>query len=137
VSAIVIDASVTLGWCFPDEQTPMSLRVLDRLHSGEIALVPAFWSAEVLNSLLISEKRGRISQEETEAFLRDLHALQPSLDWVSLDQIWGDVQALCRNSALTPYDALYVELAMRARCPLATLDRSQKAAAKAMRIECL
>jgi predicted nucleic acid-binding protein len=137
VSAIVIDASVTLAWCFPDEQTPMSLRVLDRLDGGEIALVPAFWSAEVLNSLLISEKRGRISQEQTEAFLRDLRALQPSLDWVSLDQIWGEVQALCRNSALTPYDALYVELAMRARCPLATLDQSQKAAAKALRIECL
>ena len=42
MTGIVIDASVTLSWCFPDEQTPMSLNVLDRLKSGEQALVPAF-----------------------------------------------------------------------------------------------
>ncbi len=48
---IVVDASVTLSWCFPDEQTALSLTVLDRLNGGEEALVPAFWSLEVLNSL--------------------------------------------------------------------------------------
>jgi hypothetical protein len=42
VTGIVIDASVTLSWCFSDEQTPMSMNVLDRLKSGEQALVPAF-----------------------------------------------------------------------------------------------
>jgi len=34
---IVIDA-----WCFPDEQTAVSLAVLDRLNAGDAALVPAF-----------------------------------------------------------------------------------------------
>ena len=48
---IVVDTSVTLSWCFPDEQTPLSLKVLDRLNAGDAALVPAFWSAEVLNIL--------------------------------------------------------------------------------------
>ena len=42
MTSIVIDASVTLSWCFSDEQTPMSMNVLDRLKSGEQALVPAF-----------------------------------------------------------------------------------------------
>jgi hypothetical protein len=54
---IVVDAYITLSWCFPDEQAPLSLRVLDRLNAGEEALVPAFWSVEVLNSLLVGEKR--------------------------------------------------------------------------------
>ena len=27
---LVLDASVTLSWCFPDEQTPLSLTVLER-----------------------------------------------------------------------------------------------------------
>jgi predicted nucleic acid-binding protein len=66
--AIVVDASVTLSWCFPDEQTSLSLKVLDRLNGGEEALVPAFWSVEVLNSLLVGEKRGRISPDQTRAF---------------------------------------------------------------------
>jgi len=32
VTAIVLDASITLSWCFPDEQTPTSLAVLDFLE---------------------------------------------------------------------------------------------------------
>ena len=51
--------------------------------------------------------------------------------------MFGLVQALCRAHRLTPYDALYVELAMRTQSPLATLDKSQKVAAHAIGIECL
>ena len=83
MSGIVLDASVTLSWCFPDEQTPVALEVLDRLNAGEQALVPAFWSVEVLNSLLIGEKRGRISPEQTEAFLSSLRAMGPEVDSAS------------------------------------------------------
>ena len=68
MTGVVIDASVTLAWCFPDEQTPMSLNVLDRLKTGEQALVPAFWSVEVLNTLLLGERKGRIAPEQTKAF---------------------------------------------------------------------
>jgi len=45
LTCIVVDASVTLSWCFPDEQTVGSMSVLDRLKTGERALVPAFWAA--------------------------------------------------------------------------------------------
>jgi hypothetical protein len=47
--SIVLDASLTLSWCFPDEQTPASMSVLDRLKAGEKALAPSFWPVEVLN----------------------------------------------------------------------------------------
>ncbi len=40
--AIVVDGSVTLSWCFPDEQTPLSLLVLDRLNAGEKLWFPPF-----------------------------------------------------------------------------------------------
>jgi predicted nucleic acid-binding protein len=134
---IVVDASVTLSWCFPDEQTPLSLNVLERLKAGEQALVPSFWSLEVLNSLLVSERRGRISAKQTVAFLEDLSALNPSFDYASLGQVNGPVQKVCRDHGLTPYDALYVELAMRVKCPLATQDESQKNAASILKVECL
>ncbi len=134
---IVVDASVTLSWCFPDEQTPLSVAVLDRLNAGDTALVPAFWSAEVLNSLLVGEKRGRISSNQTQAFLRDLAALRPTFDNASVEQVFGFLQKLCREQNLTPYDALYIELALRVKCPLATLDQSQRNAASALNIECL
>ena len=137
MSGIVVDASVTLSWCFPDEQTPLSLKVLARLKAGEQARVPSFWSVEVLNSLLVGERRGRISPDQTRAFLADLVVLRPAFDYSSVEQVFGPVQKLCRDHSLTPYDALYVELAMRTRCPLATQDQVQKNAANALNIECL
>jgi len=94
VTGMVIDASVTLSWCFPDEQTPMSSNVLDRLKSGERALVPAFWPLEVLNTLLVGERRGRITAEQTRAFLDTLRVLGPALDYTSLGQIAGPVQII-------------------------------------------
>jgi predicted nucleic acid-binding protein len=137
LSSIVVDASVTLAWCFADEQTPLALKVLERLKAGDQALVPSFWSLEVLNSLLVGEKRGRISPEETLAFLGDLVAMNPSFDHASVEQVNGPIQKLCRDYGLTPYDALYVDLAMRMKCPLATQDQAQRTAANALNIECL
>ena len=137
MNEIVVDASITLSWCFPDEQTPLSLAVLDRLKAGRLAIVPAFWCVEVLNSLLVGERRGRISPEQTQAFLRSIQALRPSLDHATLDQVIVPVQKLCRDHRLAPYDALYVELAIRKKCPLATLDQPQRDAAKALGLECL
>jgi hypothetical protein len=33
VSGIVIDASITLSWCFPDEQTELSIKILESIES--------------------------------------------------------------------------------------------------------
>lgn len=137
MNRIVVDASVTLSWCFPDEQTDSSLRVLDRLQAGEKALVPAFWALEVLNTLLVGERRGRITAEQTGAFLDTLKVLNPALDYASLEQVAGPVRIICRDHGLTPYDALYIELAQRSGCPLATLDQPQKDAAGALCVHCL
>lgn len=132
MKGIVIDASVTLSWCFPDEQTPLSLSVLDRLKAGEQALAPA-----LLNVLLLGERKGRITAAQTRAFFDTLRALNPSMDYASLEQVAGPVQSICRDHRLTPYDALYVELALRSGCPLATLDQPQREVARALGITCL
>jgi len=137
VSWIVLDASITLSWCFPHEQTPASLAVLDLLKAGDQALVPAFWCSEVLNSLVVGERKGRISADQTRAFLNDLSALRPTLDDASLLRVFQDIQALCRQHGLAAYDALYVELAMRSGSPLATLDKTQRDAAAAVGVTCL
>jgi predicted nucleic acid-binding protein len=100
-------------------------------------MVPAFWCVEVLNTLLVGEKRGRITSEQTQSFLGDLQTLDPVLDYASLAQVCGLVQTVSRDHRLTPYDALYLELALRLGCPLATLDQPQREAARALGIECL
>ncbi|MGO8788434.1 MAG: type II toxin-antitoxin system VapC family toxin [Terriglobia bacterium] len=94
--------------------------------------MPAFWCSEVLNSPLVDERKGRISSDQTRAFLADLSALRPKLDDASLARVFQDVQALCRQHGLASYDALYVELAMRPGSPLAMLDKNQRDAAVAV-----
>lgn len=137
MSHIVLDASITLSWCFPDEQSALSMQVLDRLTAGDEAVVPFFWSLEVLNSLLVGERRGRIAPAQTAAFLDMLSALNPIIDYAPLERINGTIQELCRTHGLTPYDALYVELALRGKCPLATHDETQKKIASALGVECI
>ena len=137
MSWVVLDASITLSWCFPDEQTPASMNVLDMLKTGVQALVPAFWCSEVLNSLLVGERKGRISADQTRAFLSDLAALRPTLDDSPLQRIFEDIQRLCRQHGLASYDDLYLELAKRSGSPLATLDKSQRDAAAALGVTCL
>jgi predicted nucleic acid-binding protein len=85
VSGIVVDASITLSWCFPDEQTRLSIEVLDRLKAGDDAFVPAFWLVEVLNTLLVGEKRGRITPDQTRSFLEELRRVSPVLDCASME----------------------------------------------------
>jgi predicted nucleic acid-binding protein len=134
---IVIDASITLAWCFTDEQTPLSLQILGRLNGGDQAVVPLFWKLEVLNSFLVGERRGRISSQQTRAFLDALSGLRPVYDHASAEGVNGPVQKLCRDHGLTPYDALYIELAIRKGCPLATQDQNQKEAALTLGVDCL
>lgn len=59
MKGVVIDASVALAWCFPDEKSGYAERVLEGLE-GRPVLVPAIWSLEVANVLLVGERRKRI-----------------------------------------------------------------------------
>lgn len=79
----------------------------------------------------------RAAPEQTKAFLDMLRALNPKVDHASLEQVAGPIQIICRDHRLTPYDAVYVELAQRSGFPLATLDQPQRDAAVALGISCL
>jgi hypothetical protein len=43
-------------------------------------LVPAFWPHEILNALLVGEKRKRLTNELTRAFIEDLSRLPINMD---------------------------------------------------------
>lgn len=123
----VVDASVTATWCFDDESDLASESVLDRL-SADDAVVPAIWRYEILNILVVNERRGRIDPVGSAEFLAELDRLPILID------SQGDrtaLLALARQHALSAYDAAYLELARRIDGPLATLDISLKTAAQA------
>ena len=125
----VVDANVTMAWCFEDEATEATEAVLDRLRS-ERALVPAIWPVEVANVLLIVHHRGRVNEAQIGRFVRLLAQLPIDVDETSADV--ASLVALGRTHELSSYDASYLLLAERAGLPLATLDdRLAKAAARA------
>jgi predicted nucleic acid-binding protein len=127
---LVIDSSVALAWCLPDEDVP-ELEGVEREVAEHGAMAAAHWPLEVANGLIFAVRRGRIDADFRDAALRDLAALPIALDAETAGQAWGDTLRLADAHKLTIYDAAYLELAIRRGLPLATLDRALAAAARA------
>lgn len=121
----VLDASVASVWAFADEEHPIAAMAFEWLRT-DTAIAPALWWFEVRNTLIVNERRGRITEAATAIFLRDLGRLPISLDRAP---IASDLISLARRRRLTVYDAAYLELAKRERVALATLDKALAKAA--------
>lgn len=132
----VLDASVTLAWCFEDEANAQALDVLDLLGEGA-AVAPTLWVLEVGNALLGAERRGRLTQAESQYFLELLHGLPIQLEETPKTVAWENVLSLARIHHLSAYDAVYLELALRLNLPLATLDEHLRQAAEQCRLKVL
>ena len=65
----VLDASIVLTWCFPDEEAQKAEKISERIALGDKPAVPAFWRHEVLNALLVGEKRKRLTNELIQTFI--------------------------------------------------------------------
>lgn len=117
----VVDASVTLTWCFEDEVRPYSENVLD-LFLGSSALVPSIWPLEIANALVVGERRGRLTEAQAARFVQLLGELPIDVEELDLDTALGPILATARAHGLSSYDAAYLELAARQGLPLASLD---------------
>ncbi|MCU1301185.1 MAG: PilT protein domain protein [Candidatus Sulfotelmatobacter sp.] len=118
----VVDASVVLTWCFPDENSAVADAVARMFKQGNSAITPSFWPHEVLNALLVGEKRKRISGDLVQTFLTDLASLPIVLQGLPADAVFDRIQRMSRQHGLTAYDAAYLDLAKDNGLPLATLD---------------
>ncbi len=128
--SLVVDSSMTLAWYFDDERTATSIAVLNQVADAG-AVVPALWRLGVLNGLQVAVRRGWIDVAYRDASLEDLRALVIAIDLGTNRQAWSATLRLCDRFGLTPYDAAYLELALRRQLPLATLDRELVRAAQA------
>ncbi len=129
MTGFVLDASTAVAWALdePDRWAAPAWARIRRDH----ALVPTLWWFELRNALLVNERRGRITEQQTARFLRDVSRLAIIVDNAPDE---SSVLNLARRHRLTVYDAAYLELAVRAALPLATLDAALAAAARAERV---
>jgi predicted nucleic acid-binding protein len=127
----VLDNSVVMAWSFADETGDYADAVLDCLLTTH-AVVPTLWPLEVANALLMGERRNRSTEAETIRWINILNKLPIIIDNETNLRAWTDTLALARGHQLSAYDAAYLELAIRRRLPLATLDARLKLAAAAV-----
>ena len=131
--AFVLDASITACWAFQDEDHADADLAFLRMRTEE-AVVPSLWWFDVRNILVVNERRQRIGEADTTAFLYNLSRLRVRVDRVPDESA---VLRLARTHRLSVYDAAYLELAQREGLPLATLDGGLRQAAAGERVALL
>jgi predicted nucleic acid-binding protein len=125
---LVLDASATLPWFLSDECTPASLALQERVAS-EGAVVPALWPFEMANGFANVRRRARLTLANEIRALRALKALPITIIPMDMDTLNDSLAPLARLYSLTPYDAAYLELAIKRSLPLASRDNELMAAA--------
>lgn len=132
MSLCVIDCSFFMGWLLPDEMEknfdPLSLSI----H------IPSIFFLELLSVLRKSLKQQRITQQEHDEFIEYSQLLPFHVDhFSSTQESLCAISNLSKKHDLTSYDASYLELALRLKVPLGTLDKKILAACHLEKIEFL
>ncbi|HSZ00986.1 MAG TPA: type II toxin-antitoxin system VapC family toxin [Terriglobales bacterium] len=134
MTGVVIDASLALAWCFPDEASEYADGVLVALE-GRTVMVPPVWALEITNAVLVAERRKRAKLADVRRFVELLGGLtiieqsQTVIDTVS------SVLPLARQYGLSAFDAAYLDVAVRQGAPLATLDSTLERAGRSAGIK--
>lgn len=121
--SFVLDASLTLAWCFPDEASEYSNAMLRKVQNVR-AVVPALWSYEVTNGLVTAIKRERTTEKKAQTFLELLAELPIEMESApkpSSSQA-AEIRRIALAEQLSAYDAAYLQVAIDLSLPLATLD---------------
>jgi len=81
---------------------------------------PASWQAEILSVVWMAARKKVISPAETVTKLRA--AARLGIQAVPMRQLWRGALIRSIHSGISPYDILFVELAIRREMQLATFD---------------
>lgn len=132
--SLVVDASMAVAWLFDDEHTNAAHNTLLRV-AAEGAIVPSLWRLEVANVLRNAVRKGRCDEGYVDESLARLARLPIEIDDETDLHAWGETLRLSREESLTPYDATYLELALRRKSPLASGDGDLIRAARKRAVE--
>ncbi len=127
--AVVLDANITLGWCF-GRRLPADSRALLLRVRGAGALAPRLLQYET-ERVIARRAGGRSLSAARAAWFRAFFCGLPIAYELSGEATgYAAARTLAESTGLTVKDAAYLELAQRAGRPLATRDRPLAAAAR-------
>ena len=128
--AWVVDSSVGFAWVHPSQATADTNALLDQVGAGATVVVPTLWFAEIANGLLVLQRRRKLTAGERKTALETLSKLNFTVDEASGNAAFGKASELAEGFNITVYDAIYLELALRRKLPLASRDGALWNAAK-------
>ena len=134
---LVVDNSVAMRWLFADGSEA------DRQYASEVAAlvetsevhVPALFVTEAANVISRALKVGVISPQEGESRFDLIKDMQASVDPMESIHSAMPLAMKAFEEGLSAYDATYLLLAKKLGCPLATLDKDLRRAAKHCGVE--
>ena len=134
---LVVDNSVAMRWLFADGSKA------DRQYANEVAALvetsevhmPALFVIEAANVISRALKTGVITAQESQARFDLLNAMQANIDPIESTHSTMSLAIQAFELGLSAYDASYLLLAQKLGCPLATLDKDLRRAAKNCGVE--
>ena len=134
MTGIVVDASVALAWCFPDEASEYADGVLVALE-GRTVIVPTVWALEITNGMLVAERRKRVKPLDVRRFVDLLGGLTIIEHSQTVADTVSNVLPLAQEYDLSAYDAAYLDVAVRQGASLATLDSALQKAGRSVGVK--
>jgi predicted nucleic acid-binding protein len=133
----IADSSVVLSWLMEDENSQNTdLLLTEHWAKGSEIYAPSLLKYEVTNVLVICHtRRNRLSFSQLTAKLKEFENLMISLN--NQDESIARIAKLASDHHLSAYDAAYLELAIRLKLPLATLDKELRNVAQSHRVKLL
>ena len=108
--------------------------MLQAVIDGADVVVPAIWKLELVNTLVVAERRKKVAPAKSAVFLRDLQKFTITVDLEGLDWAFSTVLDQARLYQRSAHDASYLELAKRRGLPFATRDQPLEKAAQKLGI---
>lgn len=119
---IVLDGSVVMAWFFDDEADAYA-DAIEAAATGLHFRVPGHWSLEIVNAMVVGVRRGRTTDQKASDFCDAISEYSIAVDPETSEAAWHETRRLAQLYRLSSYDAAYLELALRLKLPLATIDQ--------------
>lgn len=118
----VLDSNVAVKWVLPEIESPTARALRDGYGRGIHFLIsPDIFPVEVGHALTRAERQHRINQSESLNLWTDVMTSPPQL--FSHLSLMPDAIRLSSQIRIGVYDCLYVALAEREQCRVATADQ--------------
>jgi predicted nucleic acid-binding protein len=122
---VVVDANLALKWVLLEEDSSLSLLLLDKwTDEGKTVIAPALFAYEVTNILYRQSVTDKLTYDEARRGLEKLFSLEVQLKFSLYEEVSAQAMEFAQRFHLpATYDAHYLALAYKEQCECWTADR--------------